>query len=57
MGVLMTKAKADALASTERDRHLLSDKAALERATSQDAVKPSRAEAEAWDRQRQKTGR
>jgi hypothetical protein len=31
MSVLMTKKKADAIASAERDQHLLTDKAARER--------------------------
>lgn len=58
MTVLMTKAKADALASTERDRSLLTDKAAEERAISQDrGLVISQRERELWDRYRQKVGK
>ncbi len=59
MGVLMTRRKAEALRSIERDRHLLSDKAAQERyeEATQGEKRLTKAEQRAWDEFRQKIGR
>lgn len=58
MSVIMTKAKADALASAHRDRHLLTDRAAAERSASQDpGIKFTKAEQREWSELRNKVGK
>ena len=58
MTTLMTKRKADALKSIERDRHLLSDAAARDRyeEATPDERRMSQEEIDRWNRIRDRTG-
>lgn len=59
MTVLMSKKKADAIAAAGRDRHLLTDRAALERVNEADGGEPdlSVLEDRFWLELRMKAGR